>query len=161
PGQRMASSGSHPIRASGTISRRKMCCFRLQRGDPNNRDLLCQKAAQLVGRVRYLRLRCDPQAAKEPHRHRLSSTFMPKFAWLGFTERSYDLHLIVAHAPAGSCEDPASLMKLLIDRLQPEGDFALSREEANSETMLLCAFAQASDASIVIDALAGYEENLH
>ena len=52
-------------------------------------------------------------------------------------------------------------MKLLIERLQPEGNFALSCERASAETMLFCAFAQASDAYIVIDALAGREDNLH
>ena len=86
---------------------------------------------------------------------------MPQFAWPGFTERPYDLHLIVAHAAAGICEDPASLMKVLIERLHPEGDFALSCVLSNSEITFFCAFAQASDASIVIDALSGHENNLH
>ena len=78
---------------------------------------------------------------------------MPQFAWPAFTERRYDLHLVVAHVPAGICEDPAALMKLLIERLQPEGDFALSCEQAGSETVLFCAFERASDASVIIDAL--------
>lgn len=52
-------------------------------------------------------------------------------------------------------------MKLLIEQLQPEGDFALSCEQANSETRLLCAFAKASDAYIVIDALCGHEDKLN
>jgi hypothetical protein len=86
---------------------------------------------------------------------------MPQFAWPAFTQRRCDLHLVVAHAPAGVCEDPAAFMKLLIERLQPEGDFALSCEGAGSETTLFCAFEQASDASVIIDALCGHEDNRH
>ena len=86
---------------------------------------------------------------------------MPQFAWPAFTERRYDLHLVVAHVPAGICEDPAAVMKLLIERLQPEGDFALSSEQTDLETTLFCAFERASDASVIIDALCGHEDNRH
>jgi len=86
---------------------------------------------------------------------------MAQYAWPAFTERRYDLHLVVAHAPAGVCEDPAALMKLLIERLQPEGDFALSSEQTGLETTLYCAFELASDANTIIDALCGHEDNRH
>ena len=86
---------------------------------------------------------------------------MAQFAWPAFTERRYDLHLVVAHVPAGICEDPAALMKLLIERLQPEGDFALSSEQTTRETTLLCAFERGNDASVLIDALSAQEANKH
>ncbi|WIM10041.1 hypothetical protein [Enhydrobacter sp.] len=86
---------------------------------------------------------------------------MAQFAWPAFTKRRHDLHLVVAHAPASVCEDLAALMKLLIERLQPEGDFALSSEETGSETVLFCAFERAGDASVLIDALSAQEANKH
>ena len=75
---------------------------------------------------------------------------MAQFAWPAFTERRHKLHLVVAHARASVCEDLAALMKLLIERLQPEGNFALSTEETDSETVLFCAFERDSDASVLI-----------
>ena len=55
---------------------------------------------------------------------------------VAFVERRCDFHLVVAHAPEGICENPAAAMKLLIERLQPEGGFALSGEQTSSETTL-------------------------
>jgi len=69
--------------------------------------------------------------------------------------------LVVAHVAPRIIDDPATVMTLLLERLQLEGDFALSCVPSNSEITFFCAFAQASDASIVIDALSGHENNLH
>jgi hypothetical protein len=86
---------------------------------------------------------------------------MAQFTWPAFTEGRCDLHLVVAHAPPGVCEDPAGLIKVLIEGLQPEGDFALSSEDTGLETTLYCAFERASDAAIVVEALCGQEDNRH
>jgi hypothetical protein len=86
---------------------------------------------------------------------------MAHLSWPAFTEQRHDLHLVVAHALVGVCEDPASLMKILIERFQLEGDFALSCVQTNRETTLFCAFERAGDAALIIDALCAYEHNKH
>lgn len=86
---------------------------------------------------------------------------MAQLAWPAFTKIRNDLHLVVTHVPRGICEDPAAAMKLLIERLRLEGDFALSSELISSETTLFCAFERAADAALVIEALCAYEDNQH
>ena len=86
---------------------------------------------------------------------------MAHLSWPAFTQRRHDLHLVVVHALPGVCEDPAALMKVLIARLQLEGNFALSALQKGQETALFCAFEMASDATLIIDALCAHEDNRH
>jgi hypothetical protein len=86
---------------------------------------------------------------------------MAQFAWPALTEQRKNRHLDVAHVLAGVTDDPAVLMRLLIDRLRPEGDFALSAQETPSATIFLCAFALATDADSMIGAINAHENDLH
>jgi len=86
---------------------------------------------------------------------------MAQHAWPAFTERRGDLHLVVAHVAPRIIDDPATVMTLLLERLQLEGDFALSCEQTERESTLFCAFEQARDAALIIDALCAHEDNRH
>ncbi|MBN9491710.1 MAG: hypothetical protein J0H44_31120 [Alphaproteobacteria bacterium] len=86
---------------------------------------------------------------------------MAHLSWPAFTERRHELHLLVAHALARVCDDPAGLMKVLIERLQLEGDFALSSVQTSEEITLFCAFKSAGDAALITDVLCAHEENQH
>jgi hypothetical protein len=84
---------------------------------------------------------------------------MPQFAWSIFAEKHKRRHLVVVEVPADVTETPASLVGLLIKGLEPMGDFALCAEEAAERAILLCAFALATDADGMIEAINAQENN--
>lgn len=78
---------------------------------------------------------------------------MAQYAWPTFIARRNDRHLVVAYVPSGVAADPAALVRLVMKRLVPEGDFALSAQDIGSGTLLFCAFALGNDADCVGEAL--------
>jgi len=102
-----------------------------------------------------------PGFKEEPLPATLVMQIMAHLSWPAFTERHHDLHLLVAHALAGVCKDPAAFMIVLVERLQLEGDFALSSVQPSDEVTLFCAFERESDAALIIDVLCAHEENQH
>jgi pyruvoyl-dependent arginine decarboxylase (PvlArgDC) len=86
---------------------------------------------------------------------------MPQFAWPAFTGERKDRHLVVLDVPARVSAELAAVVRCLISRLQPDGDFALSSEETADGTTVFCAFARSTDAENMIDAVSAHEDNRH
>jgi hypothetical protein len=85
---------------------------------------------------------------------------MPQFAWPAFTADRKDRHLVVIDVPARvTVAEPAALVRRLIEDLQLIGDLAMSAEQTDDGTRILCAFARPDDASSVIEALNAEEDN--
>ena len=86
---------------------------------------------------------------------------MPQISWPAFTGERENRHLIVAEVPTRATAHPATLVRRLIERLQPTGDFALSAQQTADGTEVFCAFAQAADADGMVEALGAQEDNRH
>lgn len=84
---------------------------------------------------------------------------MSQYAWSAFTQTPADRHLVVVEVSAAIAYEPAPLIQLLIQKLEPGGDFALSSEKSPKGMLLFCAFALASDADMMVEALSAREQN--
>lgn len=70
-------------------------------------------------------------------------------------------HLVVAQVPAGVTDDPLALIGRLVEELAPAGSFALNAQKETGSTTVFCAFALATDADGLIEAINAWEDNLH
>jgi hypothetical protein len=86
---------------------------------------------------------------------------MPKITWTTLAADSQSHHLVVAQVPAGVTDDPEALVGRLLAELAPIGDFALTSQKEVGATTVFCAFALATDADGMIEAVNAHEDNLH
>ena len=86
---------------------------------------------------------------------------MVQFAWPAFTESRRDRHLVVVEVPRHVTEEPAPLLSLMLESLEPKGDFAMSSMKSAAATVLYCAFSSECDANLLVEALGGFEQNVH
>lgn len=86
---------------------------------------------------------------------------MPPSIWSALAQESRSHHLVVAQVPAGVADDPQALVGRLIDELAPLGAYAVTTQKETGSTTVFCAFALATDADQMIDALNAREDNLH
>ena len=83
-----------------------------------------------------------------PHGHwaAVVAFAMVQFAWPAFTESRRDRHLVVVEVPRHVTEEPAPLLSLMLESLEPKGDFAMSSMKSAAATVLYCAFSSECDA---------------
>lgn len=86
---------------------------------------------------------------------------MPRCTWPAFAQACKNRHLVVVDVPADVSTDPEALVALLIDLASPRGDFALSAEKTAVGARLLCAFADATDVDMIVQAINAQEDNIH
>jgi hypothetical protein len=86
---------------------------------------------------------------------------MTQSAWPVFIDTCKNRHLIVVDVPVDVAKDPLELIALLIDLVNPKGDFALRAEKTALGTRLFCAFAEAVDVDMVVQATDAQEDNVY
>lgn len=86
---------------------------------------------------------------------------MAQSAWPIFIDACKSRHLIVVDVPADVAEDPAELIALLIDLVNPNGNFALRAEKTAIGTRLFCAFAEPTDVDMMVQATDAQEDNVY
>lgn len=86
---------------------------------------------------------------------------MPQCSWTALAADSKNHHLVVAQVPAGITDDPLALIGRLVEELTPTGSFALTAQKETGSTTVFCAFALATDADGLIEAINASEDNLH
>ena len=86
---------------------------------------------------------------------------MPQSIWSVLAQESRSHHLVVAQVPAGVADEPRALVERLIDEMAPFGAYAVTAQAETGSTTVFCAFALATDADQMIDALNAREDNLH
>ena len=86
---------------------------------------------------------------------------MSQFAWPTFTGAHKDLHLVVVEVPIDVSNDPRILVDRLFKVMKPKGDFALSSERTAAGARLFCAFAEATDADMMVEATNAQEDNIY
>ncbi|MBS0222394.1 MAG: hypothetical protein JSR91_16825 [Proteobacteria bacterium] len=86
---------------------------------------------------------------------------MAQVAWPTFTAKRKHLHLVVVEVPLDVSENPRALLDLLVKLVKPSGDFALSGEKMAAGMRLFCAFADPSDADMMVEAINAQEDNVY
>ena len=86
---------------------------------------------------------------------------MSQFAWPTFTGTHKNLHLVVVDVPVDVSNDPGILINHLVKAMKPRGDFALSSERTVAGARLFCAFAEAVDADMMVEATNAQEDNVY
>jgi hypothetical protein len=86
---------------------------------------------------------------------------MPQSAWATFANARNGRHLVVVEVPADVSTAAAALVGLLSQRLAPTGDCALRHEPTAESTRLFRAFAEPSEADLMIQATNAQEEKIY
>ena len=86
---------------------------------------------------------------------------MPQCTWSTFAADSKSHHLVVAQVPVGVADDAVALVGRLVEGVAPLGDFAVTSQKETGSTTVFCAFALATDAESMIEAIDAREDNLH
>jgi hypothetical protein len=96
-----------------------------------------------------------------PHNQVSEREKMSQFTWPAFMGKHKDLHLVVVELPIDASKDPWALVDPLVKLVKPKGDFALSAERTAMGARLFCAFAEPTDADMMVEATNAQEDNIY